>query len=154
MSDNDDVDIRHGSSGHHVVTVDAVDRMRWLTVLAISGALAAAILALIGGFPFDTPMPTHSFGWVEPTCGLTRGTTAAARGDLALAWRYNPLSLGLAALGFAGAFRAAAGLVTGSWINLRIRRPSIAGWAVLALAVVAFTLYQQSNADFIIHSRG
>lgn len=154
MSDDDDVDIRHGSSGHQVVTVDAVDRMRWLTVLAISGGLAAAILALIGGFPFDTPMPTHSFGWVEPTCGLTRGTTAAARGDLALAWRYNPLSLGLAALGFAGAFRAAAALVTGSWVNLRIRRPSIAGWAVLALAVVAFTLYQQSNADFIIHSRG
>lgn len=133
--------------------VEPIDRMRWLTALAVVGGLAAGILALVGGFPFDTPMPTHEFGWVEPTCGLTRGATAAARGELGLAWRYNPMSLVLAALGVTGAVRGAVGLITGRWMSLRIRRPSIVGWAVLALAVVAFTLYQQSNADFIIHSR-
>ena len=127
--------------------------MRWLTVLALGGGLTAGVLALIGGFPLDMPMPTHAVGWVEPTCGLTRGTTAAARGDLALAWRYNPLSLMLVALGFAGALRVAARLMTGRWVNLRIPRPNAVGWAVLGVAVVAFTLYQQGNADFIIHSR-
>ena len=127
--------------------------MRWLTVLALGGGVTAVTLAIVGGFPFDMPMPTHAVGWVEPTCGLTRGTTAAARGDLALAWRYNPLSLVLVALGFAGVVRAAARLATGRWVNLRIPRPSSVGWAVLVVALVAFTLYQQSNADFIIRSR-
>ncbi len=127
--------------------------MRWLTVLAIGGGLTAAALALIGGFPFDTPMPTHAFGWVEPTCGLTRGTTAAARGDFALAWRYNPLSLALVAVGVLGVVRLAAGLATGWWVNLHVRRPAWWGWTFLAVALMAFSLYQQSNADFIIHSR-
>lgn len=141
------------SSDQPTLTVQPIDRMRWLTVLAVGGGLAAGALALLGGFPFDMPMPTHAIGWVEPTCGLTRGTTAAARGDFALAWRYNPLSLALVALGIAGALRAFVGLVTGTWVNLRIRRPSTVGWAVLALAVLAFALYQQGNADFIINSR-
>lgn len=66
--------------------------MRWVTLVALSGTLVALALALIGGFRLDTMKVTHNMGWVLPTCGLTRGSTAIARGDLPLAWHYNPAS--------------------------------------------------------------
>lgn len=31
-----------------------------------------SLLAVVGGMPFDLPMPTHGIGLVTPTCGLTR----------------------------------------------------------------------------------
>lgn len=138
--------------GRFSVSVEDHDTMRWWTWLSVGGLVAAVALALIGGFPFDTPMPTHSFGWVEPTCGLTRGSTAIARGDLALAWRYNPASFAVIAFGLAGIVRAAAGAGSGRWLRLSIR-PRAAGWVMLAVGFVALWAYQQSNAEFIIHSR-
>jgi hypothetical protein len=128
------------------------DETRWLTYLSIGGLLASGVLVLIGGFPFDLPMPTHSFGRVSATCGLTRGSTAVARGDLALAWRYNPASFLVMGLGVAGVVRFSVGVVTGRWLNLRVR-PGRLAWAAIALLVIALALYQQTNAEFIIHSR-
>jgi uncharacterized membrane-anchored protein len=116
------------------------------------GVGVALIFAVIGGFPFDTPMPTHGFGWVEPTCGLTRGSTAIARGDFALAWRYNPAAFLVMTFGLAGVVRTAVGLITHRWVNLRFRPGRIA----LVIAVAAFFalwFYQQQHADFIISSR-
>jgi hypothetical protein len=126
--------------------------MRWWTWMSFGGVAAAMVLALLGGFPFDTPMPTHGFGWVDPTCGLTRGSTAIARGDLALAWRYNPTSFLVMGFGAAGVIRAGAGIVRGRWLNVSLRLGPV-GWALVALAVIALTAYQQSNAEFIIRSR-
>jgi len=145
-------DVAPSTRSDGALSVDGIDGMRWLTVFAISGALVAGVLALIGGFPFDVPMPTHAFGWVEPSCGLTRGTTAIARGDFALAWRYNPMSFALAVLGIIGAVRAAVGLTTNRWVNVRIHLGRW-WWLVLAVALIALTIYQQGNAEFIIHSR-
>lgn len=133
-------------------SIDDHDRMRWWTVLAWGGLASAVVLAAIGGFPFDTPMPTHSVGWVDPTCGLTRGSTAIARGDLGLAWRYNPTSFLVMGFGAAGVARAAIGITKGRWWNASLRL-GWGGWLLVALAVVALTLYQQTNADFIISSR-
>lgn len=133
-------------------SVENHDTMRWWTWLSLVGLAVAVVLALIGGFPLDTPMPTHSFGWVEPTCGLTRGSTAIARGDLGLAWRYNPASFAVIAFGLAGIARFAVGAVTGRWLRLSIR-PRRAGWILLSFGFVALWAYQQSNAEFIIHSR-
>jgi hypothetical protein len=134
------------------ISVDERDRMRWWTWMSFGGVAAAMVLALLGGFPFDTPMPTHSFGWVDPTCGLTRGSTAIARGDLALAWRYNPTSFLVMGFGVAGVIRAGAGITKGRWLNVSLRLGPF-GWVLVALAVIALTAYQQSNAEFIIRSR-
>lgn len=126
--------------------------MRWWTVLSAAGLAAAVVLAVIGGFPADLPMPTHAVGWVEPSCGLTRGSTAIARGDFSVAWHYNPASFLVMAFGVAGLARAALGWFTGRWVNLRLR-PSAVAWLALGVVLVAFWLYQQTNADFIIDSR-
>lgn len=128
------------------------DEMRWWTWIALGGLVSALVLALIGGFPFDTPMPTHSVGWVDPTCGLTRGSTAIARGDFALAWRYNPAAFLVMAFGLAGLVRAIAGLAGGVWLNVSVRLRRL-GWGLVVAGMVALTLYQQSNAEFIINSR-
>jgi hypothetical protein len=129
------------------------DAMRWVTRLAAAGVVAAAVLAIIGGFPLDTPMPTHAFGWVEPTCGLTRGSTAIARGDFATAWHYNPVSFLVMGFGLAGLVRTAVGLTMHRWVNVKVTW-SRAAWVGFGTAVVAFWLYQQTNADFIINARG
>lgn len=121
-------------------------------MLSGAGVLAAGVLAVIGGFPVDVPMPTHAVGWVEPTCGLTRGSTAVARGDFGIAWRYNPASFAVMAFGVAGLARTALGTSTGRWLNIRLR-PSLRGWIIVGFSLAVFWLYQQTNAEFIINSR-
>jgi hypothetical protein len=128
------------------------DEMRWLTYLTVAGVASAVVLALIGGFPLDTPMPTHSFGWVEPTCGLTRGSTAIARGDFATAWHYNPASFLVMGFGLAGVVRSLIGFTTHRWVNLRIH-PGRPGWILGGLGFLALWAYQQQHAAFIISSR-
>lgn len=134
------------------VAIADADDMRWLSWLSVVGVAAAVVLAIIGGFPLDTPMPTHAFGLVEPACGLTRGSTALARGDLALAWDYNPASFLVMAFGAAGILRLAVGMTTHRWVNVSLR-PSRVGWLVLLTAFVGLWAYQQTNAEFIINSR-
>lgn len=133
-------------------TIGTEDRLKSLTRLAVGGLGLAVLLAALGGFPVDIPMPTHAFGWVEPTCGLTRGSTAIARGDFALAWRYNPASLLVMALGVGGAVRVGIGRVTGRWLNVRTSLRPL-GWVLVVLTVVVLEFHQQSNANFIINSR-
>jgi len=133
-------------------SIDGHDGMRWLTLLGSGGLVAAVVLAAIGGLPFDLPMPTHSAGWVTPTCGLTRGSTALVRGDVALAWRYNPASLLVIGFGVFGMARGAAGALTGWWLNLQMgmsRRIMI----IAAVTLVALWSQQMSNAQFVIDSR-
>lgn len=134
------------------LTVEDRDVMRWWSWLAIGGLATMSLLAAIGGFPLDTPMPTHAWGWVEPSCGLTRGSTSIAGGDFGLGWQYNPASFLVVAFGAVGALRAVVGATTGRWIRVAGNlRP--AGWAALAAAFLALWAYQQSNAEFIINSR-
>ena len=128
------------------------DETRTVTYLALGGIAAAVMLALIGGFPINMPMPTMAFGWVTPTCGLTRGSTALARGDFALAWHYNPASFLVMGYGVYGIARFVGGTITGRWVNLRVRGGRYGG-ILLVVAFVALGAYQQMHADFIIHSR-
>jgi hypothetical protein len=134
------------------VTIAGVDEMRLVTYLAVAGMITAVVLRLIGGVPFDLPMPTHAIGWVEPSCGLTRGSLAIVRGDFALGFRYNPLAFLVIGFGISGVVRAIVGWTTGRWLNVRVR-VSRAGLVVLAFGILAFWLYQQTKADFIINSR-
>ncbi|QXC60642.1 DUF2752 domain-containing protein [Aquihabitans sp. G128] len=133
-------------------SVDDRDQMRWLGLVAIGGLVLAAGLAVFGPLPVDIPMPTHAFGWVEPTCGLTRGSTAIVRGDLALAWRYNPSSYLVIAAGALGSVRFVSGAVTGRWLNARLH-PRPLGWVAVALVVALLWAHQQRNAQFVMDSR-
>jgi hypothetical protein len=134
------------------VEVAATDQQRWFTAVMIGGVITAAILAVVGGFPIDMPMTTHQFGWVSPTCGLTRGSTAIARGDVATAWRYNPASFAVMGLGLVGTGRAVVGVVTGKWVTVSAR-PGWRTWAVFGAATLALWAHQLTNAEFIINAR-
>lgn len=134
------------------VSVGPSDRQKRITWLSIGGLLLAAVLAVAGGLPFDLPMPTHLVGWVEPTCGLTRGSTAIARGEIGLAWRYNPASFAVMGFGLLGVLRAAAGFLTGRWVNLEARVGPLS-WIAILVALVLLGIHQQSNAQFVMDSR-
>ena len=128
------------------------DEMRWLTRTVAIGAAMAVMLALVGGMPFALPMPTHAIGVVDPTCGLTRASTAIARGDFPTAWRFNPAAFLLALLGVAVAARTAYGLVTHRWLSVRL---AVTAPLLVFVGVVfaGWWAYQQSNAEFIMHTR-
>ena len=134
------------------VSVGPKDRQAQITRLSIGGLLLAAVLAVAGGLPFDLPMPTHLVGWVEPTCGLTRGSTAIARGEIGLAWRYNPASFAVMGFGLLGVLRAGLGFLAGRWINFKVRIAP-GGWAVIVLALVLLGIHQQNNAQFVMDAR-
>ena len=134
------------------IRVSDSDTAPWLTWVSSVGLATAGVLAVVGGLPFDIPMPTYRFGVVTPTCGLTRGSTAIARGDLGLAWQYNPASFVVIAFGAVGLMRTIVGVAIRQWVMVNCTRSRIA-WALIGVAIVALWLYQQSNADFIISSR-
>jgi hypothetical protein len=138
--------------GRFAVSVEDHDCMRKWTWLAIGGLATAALFALIGGFPLEMPMPMMAFGWVSPTCGLTRGSTAIARGDFSLAWQYNPAAFLVVGFGVTGVLRVLVGAATGRWL-LVSARPQRAGLLILAAMFLALWANQQSNAEFIITSR-
>lgn len=134
------------------VRISDSDAAPWLTWASVIGLAASVALAALGGLPFDIPMPTYRYGIVTPTCGLTRGSTAIARGDLALAWRYNPASFLVIGLGVVGVVRTTIGLTRRTWITVNCTRSRVA-WVLIGASIFAFWLYQQTNADFIIASR-
>lgn len=138
--------------GHLDVSVGPSDQQKKITRLTIGGLLLAAVLAVIGGMPFDLPMPTHLVGWVEPSCGLTRGCTAIARGQFRLAWQYNPASFAVMIFGLLGLTRAAIGMLTRRWVNFDARVGPL-GWAALVASLVLLGLNQQANAQFVMNAR-
>lgn len=135
-----------------MITFADTDEMRWLTRAVAFGAAAAVMLALVGGMPFALPMPTHSVGVVDPTCGLTRASIAIARGDLASAWRFNPAAFVLAGIGVAVAVRTVWGLTRHRWATIRLpmTAPRI---AMVVVMLAGWWAYQQSNAEFIMNAR-
>lgn len=133
------------------MTRDQRDAMQWVSYAAIVIAVVGIICAFLGRIPVDLPMPTHVIGMVSPTCGLTRGTVAIMRGDLALAFDYNPTSFAVLPFTAAGLTRIAWAQMGRGWINVHLRMGK-ALWIACALAFVALWAYQQSNAAFIMHS--
>lgn len=117
------------------VSVATEDRLRVWTVGSVVVVAAAAVFAVEGipGVPLMWPL--YRLGIVLPGCGLTRGVVAAARGDLAGAWTWNPASLLVVLTAAVGIARAGIGRVSGRWLSVRVapRR-----WLIgLGLAAVA-----------------
>lgn len=133
--------------------VEGRDRHWWLTAGALLALAIAVAMAILGLPPVDLHSPLHKVGIMDPFCGGTRAARYTAQGDLAEAWRYNPLSIlvvfgaGLAIL------RAAVGFLTRRWMtvtigwNSRRRRWAI---AVVVLLLVLLEIRQQFRADLLM----
>lgn len=136
------ISVRHDSSDHMAV----------LTAFVAAGLLLAAVFAVFGLPESHLPMPTWSFGVVTPTCGLTRACTALARGEFAVAWRFNPASYLLALLAVATVIRWIAGRVTGRWVNISVR-PTATGWIAVVVLIALWSINQQAHAELIMTGR-
>ncbi|WP_161962524.1 DUF2752 domain-containing protein [Nocardioides speluncae] len=133
--------------------IEGRDRHWWLTGGAMLALGIAVAMAVLGLPPVDLHGPLHKVGIMDPFCGGTRAARYTAQGDLAEAWRYNPLSI-LVVYGAGLAIgRAAVGVVTQRWLTVTI------GWtsrrrhwviAVLAVLMVMLEIRQQLRADLLM----
>lgn len=125
------------------------DRCSFLIAPASVGLLAAAALAVFGLPPLDLHGFFHRMGVMDPACGLTRGLRAVARGRLREAWSFNPGSVVAVGAMLATVGRAAVGLTTGRWLEVRI--PSRRTLVLLAIiALVVLEVNQQAHADLLM----
>ncbi len=122
------------------------DRHTVLTRLALAGVALAGVLALVGLPPLGLHSPPHYLGVMGPTCGLTRGSVALARGSLAEAVRFNPASPLVLVGGLALLGRAAVGAVSGRWLDVRVHLGR-AGWLLAGALGVALAVNQQLHVD-------
>jgi len=127
---------------------DHDDSLTWAAPLAFGGLTAATMLAIFGMPPVNLHGPLHFIGVMDPLCGMTRGVAASLRGDLLTAWRFNPASPLVPALGMAAIVRWACGRIAGRWLTVRYRGSAISA-TVIAAAVVALQVNQQLNADLL-----
>lgn len=101
----------------------------------------------------DLHGPLHHWGIMDPLCGGTRAAMYTARGEWALAWRYNPLGIVVAVLSAAAVLRSLVGVVSGRWLMVTVawtprRRTVLIVAAVIVLA--ALTVRQQLRAELLI----
>jgi len=130
-------------------SVDTADGARFLLPVAVAGLLAAAALAVVGLPPVDLHGPLHHLGVMDPFCGGTRALRLTARGDLAGAWRWNPLSPLLAAGAAGYLIRTGVGLATGRWLNVRVATDRRL-WIPLVFAIGALEARQQALAPMLM----
>lgn len=139
------------------IRVERSDAHPWLT--RVTTALAAFGLAIAGamavwGLPsVDFHGPLHHMGIMDPFCGGTRSAYLTTQGDLAGAWKFNPL--GIASVLGAGVvvLRTLTGWLAGRWLNVHTdfsRAQRRALWAIVILGVVLLTIRQQMQADLLM----
>lgn len=125
------------------------DRHVALTQLAGVGLAAALLMAVFGQPPYGFHGPLHYLGIMSPTCGMSRGVMWLTRGDLGLAWEYNPASLLVLPAGLVALIRALFGRLTERWPNLFFRW----NWWILGpltIALLALAVRQQLHADLLM----
>lgn len=74
-------------------------------------------MAVFGLPPVDLHGLLHHVGIMDPLCGGTRATAYTARGEWALAWRYNPLGFLAVVAAAAAVLRAVVGLLARRWVT-------------------------------------
>lgn len=122
------------------------------TVLATVGLSIAAALALFGLPGLDLHPPLHHLGIMDPLCGGTRAARLTIRGDLALAWTYNPLGIIVVLGAVAVLIRTLLGVMAGRWINLQARlTPRHVRTLIVAATVLTILLEirQQQRSDLL-----
>lgn len=141
-----------GSTAIHIAWSGS-DELRIVTVIGVLGLVAALAMAIFGLPPVDLHGPLHRLGIMDPLCGGTRAARLTAQGNLAEAWKYNPLGI-LATLAAAAAMaRLVIGVVGRRWLNVHIawtpRRLRIAV-TLLVVALVILEFRQQGRADLLL----
>lgn len=131
------------------------DDMRLVTVAAVLGLIAAAVMAVFGLPSVDIHGPLHRVGIMDPLCGGTRAARLTARGDIQGAWTYNPLGVFATWAAALAVLRLAIGAATRRWLNTHVQwTPRRARFvlAVLAIATIVLEIRQQSRADLLVTS--
>lgn len=135
------------------VSWEACDRHRLVTVAALMGAVAAGAMGMWGLPPVDLHGPLHKIGIMDPFCGGTRAARYTVAGDLAEAWRYNPLGVMAVAGATLATARTVLGTLWGRWLTVSVewtpRRRASVTVAVLIL-VVLLEIRQQGRADLLM----
>ena len=140
-------------SGAVMFSVDDTDRHRWVSALAMLGLAAAVTMAVVGLPPVDLHGPLHKFGIMDPLCGGTRAARFTAQGNLAEAWRCNPLSIVIVGGGAVALARTLIGVASRRWFNLRLALTPRQLRVVAVVAVVLVVLLeirQQLRADLLM----
>jgi hypothetical protein len=119
-----------------------------VSVIAAAGLLAGGGLAVFGLPPVDLHGPLHYLGMMDPFCGGTRGMHALMSGDLATAWRYNPITFPLVIGAVAVLVRHLVGLASGRWLNVATGNRRVL-WSITVVAFVALGINQQLHADLL-----
>lgn len=135
------------------ITVQRRETRPWVTVLGLVAVAAATTMAVFGLPPVDLHGPLHHLGIMDPLCGGTRAAMLTARGELALAWYYNPLGVLTVLAAAAVVLRAVVGLLTRRWVTVRLRLrrdqvPWVVGFVLVGVAVV--WIRQQLHADLLM----
>lgn len=135
------------------LVVHDTDRHRVVTVLALLAATATVALVVLGLPPIDLHGPLHGYGVMWPTCGATRATWFAARGDLGRSWDLNPLGAVVVGGSALAVLRALVGVSTSRWVSWSVtttpRARRVLG-IVAVLAFVALEALQQSRAALLM----
>lgn len=117
---------------------------RRLTGVALGAAVLVAVALVLrqcgpGIWPWPCAFRTLT-GLYCPGCGMTRATFAALHGNLAAAFRFNPLGMMLMPLALAGLGLELAGWVRGKPSRWRLRGGVRAAWFLIAAALAFWIL--------------
>jgi hypothetical protein len=124
-----------------------------VTAIALGLTAIAVALAVFGLPPVDLRSPLHELGVACPFCGGTRSARYTAQGQLAEAWRYNPLGILVVALSVVALVRAAIGILSRRWLNVSVQLSPRGRRLVLAAAVLLLVLLeirQQMRVDLLL----
>lgn len=129
-------------------SVERIDRHRVLTLFAVAGLAAGALMAAFGLPPVNLHGPLHQLGIMGPICGATRAVRFAMMGEWGLSFQYNPIGIPLVAGAAFLVLRTAAGALTRRWLNVRMRWSRLTV-AVVVVAILALWVNQQLHVDLI-----
>jgi Protein of unknown function (DUF2752) len=131
-----------------VMLVRRHDRHPGWTRIALSGLLAALLLAVLGLPPLDLHGPLHHIGVMDPLCGGTRSVYLTMHGHLRDAVRYNPAGPVVVVAALALLLRAAIGWSSRQWVGVHVPRQLLIPVAVVMLAALATN--QQLHAGLLM----
>lgn len=114
------------------------DRHRWLTGLSIAALAAATAMAIFGLPPLDLHGPLHYLGVMDPLCGGTRAARYTMRGDLTLAWQYNPLGILSVIAAALLVLRALVGFLTSRWLTMAVAWTPMRRRVAIAIGIALF----------------
>lgn len=135
------------------MSLERRDHHWWFTAVGGAAFVIASAMAIFGLPSIDLHSPLHKLGIMDPLCGGTRAARYAAQGNVAEAWRYNPLSILIVYAAGLAILRAAVGLFGRRWVSLTVnwtlRRRR---WAItiLIVSMALLEIRQQLRADLLM----